>query len=234
MAIRAERCPWHEDRTASLKLMTYGWRCYGCDKRPTHAEVETALGKTIEQGETREVEKEDLKEKFKYINSLPKKEIRGLLLPEDERGYYIVWPDEQYYKYRLYSSKPKYVSPRGHQPPLLWARNGKGSTLWVVEGEINSLSVSKVVSDDVCSPGSATIFDRLVKKHLTQFMQYSTINVVVDNDSAGIKALIAAKSTFLHNIPFAKYIRLEKDCNEILCEEGPKELRRRLLGSNYS
>lgn len=229
------RCPWHNEKTASLVRRKGDWFCYGaCHKAYKHEEVEAKVGEKIDyEYEEGDDAREDLHERFDYISSLPKRDIRGLALHSDFGGYFITWPDNQFYKYRKFTGEPKYVGPKGHKPPLFWARRRGTEALYIVEGEINALSAAVVIKDDVCSPGSASCFnpDNL-GLHLTQIKQYSKVVVVLDNDKAGRQGLIEARALFLYKIPYAEFMLISPDCNEILSEEGPKALRDRLQGKD--
>jgi hypothetical protein len=201
----------------------------------THEQVEQKLGEKIEYEYEEDTEKEDLTEKFKYIESLPTELIRGFKFPTDERGYFICWPDRSFYKYRLYNpgKGSKYLGPKGHKPPLFWSRREGRPILAIVEGEINSLSVAKAVPEwDVCSPGSASMFnvDNL-SKHLTEFTKYANLVVVLDDDPAGIKGLIEAQAFFLYKHPFVNYIKIKPDPNEVLLVEGSAALREKVQGA---
>lgn len=231
--MRRIQCPWHHERTASLVQYQAGWKCFGaCQKFYTNEEVVSRTGEQYEyQGPVKE-DKEDITEKLRYIRSLPTSDIRGLRLPADARGYYLVWHDADYYKYRLFEpgKGSKYLNPRGHKPPLFWAKRAGSQTLSIVEGEFNALSVSLAYPEwDVCSPGSASCFNAdNLGKHLTQFKNYSNILVVLDDDPAGIKGLIEAKAFLLYKLPFTSYKLVKPDPNEILVNEGPQTLRTEL------
>jgi hypothetical protein len=180
--------------------------------------------------------KEDLEKKFRYIESLPFTEVRNVALYVDDKGYYITWPNRAYYKHRLFNpgSFGKYLSPSGHAPPLFWARQDGNPTLVMVEGEINALSIAKACRGvDVCSPGSSSLFkqDKL-KPYLHLFEKYRTLDIVVDDDEAGIKALIEAKGFFKNKIPFINGIRMMPDANEVLIGQGTGALRRILQREN--
>lgn len=231
------RCPYHRDKTASLHQYGEYWFCFGsCAKQYTNKEVEEKTGEKYEY-EEEAPEPEDIEEKKKYILALPFKSIRSLEFRCDNRGYYIYWPTGDFYKYRLFEpgKGPKYIGPKGHKPPLFWARRSNANTLSVVEGEINALSIAKAIPDwDVCSPGSATMFSGSnLDKYLHIFKEYSNVVVVLDNDAAGTKALIEAKAFLLYKIPFITFIQTGQDANETLCEKGPEALRQALQGSYF-
>lgn len=229
------RCPFHNEQTASLVKTSSGWWCYGaCNKAYTNKDVEGKTGNYYEEAPAQE--KEDLNETFDYIATLPQKEMRGLQFAADSKGYYICWPNREYYKLRLFTPGrgPKYIGPSGIKPPLFWARKKENSTLLVAEGEVNALSIASALPEvDVCSPGSATMFSsNNLLKYLHIFKSYSTVIVVLDNDAAGTKGLIEAKAFFLYKIPFIHYILLSPDPNEVLIEQGKEALRKKLQGTN--
>lgn len=229
-------CPFHAEKTESLVQYEGGWFCYGaCHKRYTSEEVETKIGVKYEY-EEQETETEDLNERFEYIRSLPNEAHRGLIFPTDARGYFICWPNGTYYKYRVQNpgKGSKYLGPRGIKPPLFWGKQRNRSQLAIVEGEINALSVAEVMPEwDVCSPGSATMFNAInLSKYLTIFLKYTKIIVILDRDTAGTKGLIESKAFFLYKHPFVDYIQIKPDANEVLVESGKEELRKILQGTN--
>jgi CHC2 zinc finger len=86
-------CPHHEERTPSCMVYPSGWaHCFGCGANFQHGKVETA-------GELEPPE--DLTISLAAIKGLPLKPVRGLELPADDRSFYIVWDDGQYYKRRF-------------------------------------------------------------------------------------------------------------------------------------
>ncbi len=66
----------------------------------------------------------------------------------------------------------------------------------------------------------------------TEFKKYNNVVVVVDEDAAGLKAVIEARAFFLYKIPFVSYLKLSPDANEILNEKGPEALREVLQRAN--
>lgn len=234
---RRLRCFWHSEATPSLIQRKNGWYCYGaCQRLYSNEEVETKTGETYEYEEDDDTDAPDIRETLNYIESLPKVEYRGLRFPTDEGGYYIVWPEGDFYKYRKYTpgTGPKYIGPKGRIPPLFWAKKVGARTLCVSEGEISSMSLAIAFPEfDHCSPGSASMFnDKNLQKYLPEFKQYSRIIVVLDQDPPGEKALIEAKAFLLYKIPFLSFITLTPDPNEILCEHGPEKLREEVQRKN--
>lgn len=229
------RCPWHNEKTPSLVRRKSDYYCYGsCTKAYTLQEV-AAKGIALEYEEDDECQ-ENLEEKFNYITSLPRREIRGLIFPADTSGYYICWPDKSYYKYRLFEPGRggKYLSPKGHFPTPFWTRKLLSGTVYVVEGEINAMSIAEAMpSVSVVSPGSASMFkSERLQKLLTILKEYSTVIVVLDDDPAGIKGYIEARAAFMYKLPFVKYLLIKPDANEILSESKEK-LRETLQRQNY-
>ncbi len=229
------RCPWHNEKTPSLVRQKTAWHCYGaCGRNYTQAEVEAKVGEVVPYEECDD-DKEDIQEKLRYIESLPRREIRGLFLPADERSYYITWPDGDFYKARPFNPLrgSKYLGPKGHVPPLYWARKS-GQKLIITEGEINALSIAQAFGNyAVCSPGASSMFgsDKL-SKYLPAFLSYDSILVILDDDPAGTKGLIEAKAFFLYKHPFVSFVQLKTDANDILQESGPEGLRQAVQGAH--
>lgn len=227
-------CVFHQEASPSLVWMGDAWRCFGaCHKAYTKEEVEARSGIDFGVLPGLDDDKEDLSLTFEYIDSLPVLELRGLKFPCDQRGYYIVWPNNEYYKYRLFEGSSRYLSPRGYSPPLFWARHHGGGTLAITEGELNSMSVAMVCEEwDVCSPGSASNFNAdYLARHLQYFKNYSSIVVILDKDAAGLKGLIETKAYFANKLPFVSYVRMERDANEVLQQQGRGALREMLVAA---
>jgi DNA primase len=225
------RCVFHAENTASLVLYKNGFKCFGCGKRGLLKELPENLQPL--DGEIQDEEPEDLTEKYQYIDSLPRIRVRGFDLPADERGYYITWADGSYYKYRLFNPAKggKYLSPRGHRPGLFWARQSKARVIAITEGELNSLSVAQAMEEwAVCSPGSASMFNQdNLSKYLPLIKEYSSVVVILDDDTAGIKGLIESKAFLLYKVPFVEFIQMPVDANEIYESQGRNVLREVLL-----
>jgi 5S rRNA maturation endonuclease (ribonuclease M5) len=172
--------------------------------------------------------REDIEKSKEYINGLPKKVIRGFDLPFDDRGYYLLWPDGVYYKRRNWGdSGSKYYSPAGHTKPLFVVRERFQGRLFLVEGEINALSIAAAFPDaSVISPGSATDFKKYnTKDYLTLIRYYSTVIVCVDYDGPGAEAAIYTKGALLGKGPKVQIALMKKDANQVLNEAGKEELR---------
>ena len=225
--MRRVRCIFHAERTPSLVIRSTHFFCYGCGRRGPVGDLPSDLVALAK--EDTEEEPEDISSQLEYIGSLRRLKHRGLEFPTDSRGYFIVWPDKSYYKYRLFEGKPKYIGPRGYKPPSFWARK-EGQTLALVEGEINALSMSKAFPEyAVMSPGSTTNFNpQVLANNLTHLKSYANIVVILDNDEAGIKALIRTKAYFLYKFPFVDYLLLDQDANDLFVESGTEGLRARV------
>lgn len=215
-------CPKHEDSVPSCEVYPDHGYCFVCQATIPLSE----LGVAGEQA-PKERFTENLAERRAYIDTLPKEVVRGLLMPVDKQGYYITWPDGLYYKRRNWSGEPRYSNPSGHTQPLFWVRRTQGTCLYVVEGEINALSIAEVLSRvDVMSPGSAPEFNaRKQDRHLTLYTKYSNVVIVTDKDPAGTVAAIQLKSLLLGKVPRIDLVLMEKDANQILVEDGKDKLR---------
>lgn len=223
-------CPFHQEDTPSCVLYSNGYFCFGCGAR---GKLEELDGIELPPREELEPEPpEDLVAAFARINSLEQTEVRGLKFPADHRGYYLCWPDQSYYKLRVWEpgSGPKYLGARGHKRGLFWARQEGHQTLVLVEGEINALSIAKAVPGvDVASPGGVGDFTvKKIKHKLTSYCRYSTILVVADADPPGATAIIEALSALWTSKINAKGLPMSPDANEVLVKCGEEELKRRI------
>lgn len=228
-------CVRHQESTPSLVVYDTHAYCYGGCGRIELSE----LGRVAEIA-PKEKYIENLSEKMEYIGSLPKKKIRGFDLPFDNLGYYLVFPDRDYYKLRLWDAENgnKYRSPSGHTKPVFWARRHSASssvpsrTLVLVEGEFNSLSMAEAFPEwDVMSPGSASDFKttKFTKYLLTLVRYYCTVIVQTDRDGPGTEAAIHTKGLLLNKVPNLPIVLMERDANEIYCGEGKEKLREEVL-----
>lgn len=216
------RCPDpdHNDTNASCAVYADGTAyCFGCNKY---------FKDLVDPTPTEPKYKEDINEKLEYIRTLPTASLRGIILPFDNKGYYLVWPSGDYYKLRNWyntDSGTKYLSPSGHTKPLFKLYSGYYTrNLVIVEGEINAMSL-KTISPryDIISPGSATGFtDPAMVSSLHLLSNYDNILLCVDVDAAGLAAALKLKSMHtLRNLSAIVTIYLmEKDFNELLVEYG--------------
>lgn len=221
------RCPdpEHEDSAPSCAVYDDGsGYCFSCNKY--FKEVAEPTKNVIKHIE-------DLNEKFNYIESLPTTHTRGLVFPFDNDGYYIVWPDRNYYKLRRWATLrggDKYLSPSGHSKPLFRLPASKAvSRLIIVEGEINALSLKfEIANCDIISPGSATSFtDNTMLSSLPTLAKYANILICVDEDVAGLSAALKLKELLKHDVLSVTINLMEKDFNQLLVDYG-KEFKNKL------
>jgi hypothetical protein len=216
------KCPRHEDHFPSCKVYADGAYCFaGCGKIPL-----SEIGMEVHNVPPKP--KENLAEKLAYINSLPGNNFRGFVFPYDARGFYICWPDALYYKLRLFdpTARSRYLGPAGYKAPLFWARRKNRDKLMVIEGELEALSAAAALPEwDVVSPGGTASFAD--KSYLTQYLNYTNIVIVVDNDGAGVKAARSLGLALLYRVPFLQvlYKSVEADFNDVLVRSGKEALR---------
>ncbi len=219
-------CPRHEDTNPSCEVYeTHGYCFSGCGSIPL-----SELG--FEQPVVEHKPKENVRATLEYIATLPTKLIRGLELPYDDKGYYIVWPNEFYYKLRHWDGKLKYKNPGGWSQPLFVANSTMTTTLVIIEGELNALSLATLkLPLDIVSLGAASQFTpKLLSKALTQAYQH--VILVLDADPAGILATIKAKSYLLGKVPkITTILHPKPDFNDILTNEGYEKLKETFI--NY-
>lgn len=212
--------PDHSDTTPSLHVYEERCFCFVCGFMCKTEEVLNA--DEIKNLRNSQSEKENIEESIKSIKDLPKTKIRGLDLPTGHSGYYVVWPDDSYYKLRRYDDNPRYVGPRGVRPPLFkLGRNNK--TLVLVEGELNALSLYQSVGSDllhVVSPGAAGNF--MDERTINYCLQFDQIYVIVDKDPAGIANGKPLRDLLRDKNKTCSLIALDKDFNQILQESGSK------------
>lgn len=209
--------PSHAEDTPSLAVYDdgSGW-CFGCQ----------SYFRDIKAPVVVETIKDNLDEAMTYIGKLPMVNVRGLSFPHDKDGYYIVWPDRDYYKLRYWLPKgPKYKGPKGHQKPPYWARKVGSRTLALVEGEINAISLSGAVSFDVLSPGGIGDFiNGTMKDSLHTFRGYDTIYVCVDKD-VGVTNALKFKELVKPFCQDVAIILLNQDFNQMLVDYGSEAFK---------
>ncbi len=165
--------------------------------------------------------KENIEEVISYVKSLPTKLIRGLLLPYDDQGFYILWPDLSFYKKRLFEGKSRYLGPRGHRAPLL--KLGKPSDrVLVVEGELNTMSAALVYPGTILSPGAASNFMNYSNEYLTFKGDFT---IVVDKDIPGVVAGLKLKEFLIKNKRRVSLVTKETDYNQELQDSGLEQLK---------
>lgn len=221
-------CPFHQERTPSCVIYSDHFACYGCGKRGPRS----ALKGEYATMPIEDPEPEDLAEAFRYIDSLPFTEQRGLSLPTDRDGFYIVWPDRSYYKYRFFSPwGPKYIGARGHVKPLFTANTAASRVCLMVEGELNALSLAKAVPElTVVSPGGSGNFSKKqIAALLTQMANYDILTLIVDEDAAGAKAVVEALPVLRLAGKRVWTWLMTPDANQTLQDVGVEALRSRVL-----
>lgn len=221
-------CPKHDDENASCEVYeTHGFCFAGCGRISLEE-----LGVDHEL-ETKERYREDLAARRHYISNLPLGLFRGFQFPFDSRGFYICWPDTEYYKQRLFdpAAKSKYKNPSGHSQPVYRTRYMRLPGLFLVEGEINSMSVAEAFPEwDVISPGSASDFmAKKTNSFFTSLPKYDRIVIMTDRDAAGTAAAISAKSQLLATQKTVGILLVDPDANQTHLEKGIKALREEIL-----
>ena len=227
--------PDHKDSTPSAYDYEDGIYCFVCNRK---FRPDTTSKKT-----RKKVEPEDVFASITRIKSLPLQTIRGLQFHADSRGYYIVWPDNSYYKLRLSSvttNADKYRNPTGHSQPVLNLGDGTGQTLLVIEGEINAMTAHHVTKGklDTVSPGSAGNFEKLEEVLLSLCAPYTGIIVWTDKDPAGLSALIKFAAVCRIRFPDKKLLHYyqDVDLNDYLVDKGEEstlDLIKELVDKTY-
>lgn len=212
-------CPNHNDTVPSMEVYEKYSHCFVCGHRMKNVNTSTRLRSKIW--------KTDILKRLEYIVELPVKMIRGLPLPYDNEGYYIVYPGCEYYTKRFWTAenRRKYQYPAGHkrQPLLSLLPNQK--LVYVVEGQLNALSlISEQPLTSVISPGSATDLtnSELISKY---YLKYSHICIIVDKDVAGVRAGVKLKDILLKAGKKVVLYPMPKDLNDILVEDGKEAVK---------
>lgn len=221
-------CAFHDDTNPSMEIYENGFYCFVCGAK---GPLDKLPGGKSYEAKPKYVE--DLQRTRSYIRTLPTKSIRGFPFPCDAKGFYITWPDDAYYKLRLFEpgEGPKYKNPSGHSQPPYWVRRTLNNpSIFVVEGEINALSVSESFPEcDVVSPGSASdIGAKKTERLLTHICEYANIIIVVDRDPAGTAAAIQAKGFLLSKNVRSTIVLMGRDANAILVQDGKETLRKEI------
>lgn len=211
--------PNHDDQTASMEVYNDGGFCFAC----------SYVDKSLADENLPQKTKENIKETIAYIQGLPRKEIRGLYLPYDSSGFYILWPDNSYYKKRMFQGETRYIGPRGHRAPLYLRPGSARGNLVLIEGELNAESVYEVFKDyyrpGIASPGSANEFMR----HIEEYLYYNAIYAILDKDPAGVAAGVELKNTLSKRGIRVNLIAVTRDYNAILQEEGKEGLKEQIF-----
>lgn len=219
-------CPKHKDTNPSAHAYHDHYFCFACNARGPLSDLGLSSN---EKPVITYVE--DVKATIDYINTLPKQKVRGFTLPVSARGYYLVWPQGTYYKLRLSreDSQSKYRGPTGHPKPKFVAQSGSFPRLVLVEGEFNALSLAALeLPWDVVSPGAAgDFYSKGRALDLQEYAKYSRVDIVVDDDAAGLQAAIECcaqlKVLGCENV---KAWFVKEDFNQIYAEKGKEALKK--------
>jgi hypothetical protein len=214
-------CLWHMESTPSLVLYEDHVYCYGCGKRASMQEYERIAGSIPGNVARSPRRQEDLGKTLDYIYTLPRKTIRGFSLPYDDRGFYIVYPNEAYYVKRLWGNDAnKYRGPAGHKKPLFVPTNcTPNKPLFVVEGQLNAMSLAHSC-DTVAtmSPGACTDLSKY--ESVKYCLQYDSICIIVDKDPAGVVGGLELKKALLKHGKRIVLLPLEADLNDTYIQGG--------------
>lgn len=230
--IKRIRCMFHEEKTPSLVVYKDHAFCFGaCGKRYSLEEIGE---KPTHDQKPASTYVENIQASIHRIQSLPQKEIRGFSLHFDFSGYYLVFPCKSYYKFRSFSDKEdhvgKYRGPSGHSKPAFQAQvTNHLDRLILVEGEFNAMSLALLKPDaDVISPGGAgDFYSRSKQKDLQKYAMYARVDIVVDEDAAGVQAAIECTAQLIANGCLSvKSHLVKKDFNDIYVQDGLEELKR--------
>jgi len=226
-------CPRHVEATPSAVVYGDSFHCFGCGSRGPVSELGLSAGEIIPEYV------ENIQESVANITRLPTRTIRGFNLHYNARGYYLVWPDASYYKFRSFddnSGGGKYRGPSGvRKTPFVIGNKGgtiKEDRLVLVEGEFNALSLAALEEPDlfIVSPGGAgDFYSRNSERYLQDYLNFSSIDIVVDNDPAGLLAGIEMKSKLAAKGANASHITIvlvDKDFNEVYEQSGKDGLRK--------
>lgn len=213
-------CPAHDDHEPSMHLYGDTGFCFVCKASIPVSELNVPENKHIPKPEPTNVP-----DRIKYIKNLPTKLIRGLQLPYDNSGYYIVWPQNNYYKRRNFEGKVRYIGPSGVRAPL-YVLPGTAQHLIICEGEINALTLYDCINMDerefkVVSPGSASEMMR----HIKYYLGYSRITIIADYDAPGICFGYQLKDLLLKSKKQTMLVLMKEDFSRILQDEGHEAVR---------
>jgi hypothetical protein len=221
-------CPDHQESTPSAVVYGDRYFCFGCGAQGPSS----VLGVTAQEGIVDEYV-EDLEDSIRYIRSLPTRPIRGFNLHFNDRGYYLLWPDHSYYKFRsntVDTPGGKYRGPKGHRkPPFVIPTCPQAPTLALVEGEFNAMSLGLLeLPMRIVSPGGAgDFYSKMGERYLPIYAKHPNVLIVCDNDAPGAQAAIETKARLLtlcsNNVTI---VLVDKDFNDVLQAEGKDGLRR--------
>lgn len=219
-------CPHHEEKTPSAVAYANSYFSFCCGRSGPLSELGLSPSDRVQITYV-----EDIRTSIDRIKTLPKQEIRGFQLHADDRGYYLIWPDSNYYKRRVYGADAsnKYRGPSGHTKPPFVAQEGDSDHLVLIEGEFNALTFALLESRSVVvSPGGAgDFYSKNGTRHLGDYARYGRVDIVVDSDAAGAQAAIETKAKLLTlGCPDVRiHLMAGKDLNDIFVENGKEALR---------
>lgn len=224
--------PEHEETTPSCAVYDDGsGYCFGC------LSYFKILDEEVQSKSMTPKIRDDLEGKLKEISTYATMTYRGLDFPYNAEGYYIVWPNKDYYKCRRWmqtEGQAKYSNPRGHAQPMFFLESPKKSSkLIVVEGEINALSIRSSIEDyDIVSPGGVSNFNiKKLREGNIPLNAYSSVIIFADGDVVGFKAAISLKQELQEFINDVVIHLLENDMNEILTKGGGHEEIKKIIRS---
>lgn len=227
MTTKKYPCPHHEEKTPSAVAYSDHYYSFCCGRSGPLSELGLAPGVRIETTYV-----EDIASSIRAIQALPKQSIRGFELHADMRGYFLIWPSNDYYKRRVYGAESgnKYRGPSGHKKPPFYAQvRNSSEQLILVEGEFNALSLTTLEPlATVISPGGAgDFYSSRGQKNLADYAPiHNRIDVVVDADAAGAQAAIETKSRLIVlGCPDVRIHLVERDFNDIHVQNGKEALR---------
>jgi DNA primase len=221
-------CPYHDDKTASMEVYETHSHCFGCG---AHVPVEKlGIKAKMPSQWQRKITSEDVDKSIEQISKYPRKLIRGLELPYNSTGYFIVYPGNKYYVKRLWegTNANKYKCPPGQKTPLmLFNATAPKDLLVVIEGQMNALTANAVAPGlAVCSPGSANSLNR--PDFVKYYLHYTTIVVIVDRDPPGVVEGIKLRDELLKHRKRVVLYPMQQDLNALYTTDGKEEAKRAL------
>lgn len=211
-------CKFHNDTIPSMHIYGLWAYCYVCKTQcPTEELDLPEYAKLIPKKDPTNVIV-----MLKHIKTLPTQIIRGFKLHYDERGFYIIWPEGNYYKRRNFEGRVRYTAPSGIKPPL-FVYGGTSKHLVVIEGELNAMSAYRASWSDykIVSPGPASDFMR----HIRFYNYYQKITLILDHDAAGVVFGCQLKETLLKSGKHCNLVTVKQDFNDTLVKHGEEAVR---------
>lgn len=218
--------PDHKDANPSMEVYPERAYCFSCGFSCKTEDLD--LPPDALRNQKRHTE--DIVSTIRYIRTLPLQARRGLEFHTNGRGFYIVYPNDEYYKLRLFQGDSRYLSPTGTSaPPYLIHKSYQ--KLIIVEGEINLLSLQKAYPEHkatLCSPGSAGN----LSKFLNLYLRYKDIWAIVDYDRAGVLAGVMLKQNLKQHGKRVHLVALDQDLNDTLQSSGVDGVRQQIKAEN--